>query len=101
MSLHRDTPPGHRRFKFGSWFDGRTVPWWGEPGDPVLQVGPRIGQRFWIVADVEPLKKWATVLLAPALRDEFLVAIEENEGRGWQLTPRFITPHGDLATLVL
>lgn len=99
--MTRDTPPGHRRYRFGSWGpDGALEPWHGEPGDVVIEHGPRIGQRLWLVVDVEPLRKWATVLLRPAHLDEILVAVDEGAGQWW-MRPQRIQPVDDLRRLLL
>lgn len=100
----RDTPPGHRRWKFGShhYDAAEHMHWRGEPGDIVLESGPRLGQRWWQVVDVEHLRIWSTVLLRQCHRDEALTLLAEaGDPAGWWMHDLHIDEYYDLTKLAL
>lgn len=76
-----DAPPGHAVHRFGAvdgpWLDGQV-------GDIVLQRGPRIGQRLWLVVHVEHHRRWSHVLLKQVTAPEFTQAAIDG-GREWYI----------------
>ncbi len=76
------------------------VPWVGEPGDVIVEHGPRLGERYWVVVDVEPLRKWASVLMRRCELDELLVAAEEGAG-SWYMHDRYIEPVADARAVLV
>lgn len=74
-----DCPPGHRMFRFGDNAGGPFL-----AAEPVLQRGPRIGTRLWLIVHIDHHRVWSHAMLKRVEVPEFTQVVM-NGGHQWYL----------------